>query len=367
MGPHIAITELSLAYEGGLVLHTATSGAVPELQELRLVISEGDQLRAIGASRINIAYLSGMSAEAVRQTVLEAAPQLDWRLTGQAFVEMLDFRLPALPAPARMLFEMAARDHTARAAGTSLAQSLGGRSVEEIPTNQTLFRSDDATLLARAEAYVARGFADLKLRVGFSSFAEDFARLRLLRARFGNAIRLSIDVNGQWSEAEAAAHLATLAPLGLAYVEQPIAAGDWDAIGRIAAASPSPVMLDESLGSPAAVETLIARRLPVFAHLKLAKLGGLDRLMASGRALAAAGIPVMIGQMNEGVVSTLAAAHAAAALDAPFCELYGADGLANDPAGPLSYHSGQLALPQGPGLGPLPHERSGRLLWEYQL
>ena len=367
MHPRLALTEISLAYEGGLVLHTATSGAVPELQELRLVMTEGECLLGIGASRINIAYLSGLSADALRAAVLTAAPALDWSLAGAAFTAMLDAHFPALPAPARMLFEMLAADRAARAEGLSLARFLGGADVTVMPTNQTLFRSDDATLLARARAYVSRGFTDLKLRVGFGPFAEDLARLQLLRTTFGDGIRLSVDVNGQWSEAEAPRHLAALAPLGLAYVEQPIAAGDWDALARLVETSPLPLMLDESLSSGEAVATLIARRLPVFAHLKLAKLGGLDRLMVCGRALAAAGMPVMVGQMNEGVVSTLAAAHAAAALAAPYCELYGADGLTQDPAGRLPYHSGQLALPQGPGLGPLPHERAGHLLWEYQL
>lgn len=367
MPVHLTLSEVRLTYAGGLVLHTATSGAVAELQELRLMMTEGERLLGIGASRINIAYLSGISADALREIVLATAPALDWRPAGADFVTQLDARFPSLPAPARMLFEMWAVDRAARAQGIPLAQALSGLAPETIPTNQTLFRSDDATLLARAEAYVRRGFTDLKLRVGFGSFAEDLAQLQLLRNRFGTAIRLSVDVNGQWSETQAAKNIGALAPLRLAYVEQPIAAGDWDALARVAQASPLPIMLDESLSSSDAVSTLIARRLPVLAHLKLAKLGGLDRLIACARALAAAGIPVMVGQMNEGVISTLAAAHAAAVLAAPYCELYGADGLANDPAGHLAYHAGQLALPQGPGLGPLPHAPHGRLLWEYQL
>ncbi|WP_348381943.1 enolase C-terminal domain-like protein, partial [Streptococcus pneumoniae] len=80
------------------------------------------------------------------------------------------------------------------------------------------------------------------------------------------------------------------------------------------------------------------------------------RLMAAGRHLAAAGIGVMIGQMNEGVVSTLAAAHAALALGAPLRELYGADHLTGDPAAPAPrYAGGLLHLPAGPGLGLVGH------------
>ncbi len=67
-------------------------------------------------------------------------------------------------------------------------------------------------------------------------------------------------------------------------------------------------MLDESLCDMAAVERLAATHAAPLAHLKLAKLGGLDRLMQAGRILEQAGIPVMVGQMNEGSPSTLAAA-----------------------------------------------------------
>ena len=103
----------------------------------------------------------------------------------------------------------------------------------------------------------------------------------------------------------------------------------------------------------------------MLAHLKLAKLGGLDRVMWAGRRLQAAGIGVMMGQMNEAVVSTLAAAHAAVALRASCCELYRADGLAADPAGALTYADGRLALPPGPGLGLSVHASAGTVLWEH--
>ena len=90
----------------------------------------------------------------------------------------------------------------------------------------------------------------------------------------------------------------------------------------------------------------------MLAHVKLAKLGGLDRLMAAGRVLRRAGIGFMVGQMNEGAVSTLAAAHAAAALAADMMELYGADGLRGDPAGYYPWyvgHAGERGA--GPGAG----------------
>ena len=178
---------------------------------------------------------------------------------------------------------------------------------------------------------------------------------------------LSIDVNGGWAPEAAAAHVMALAPFDLRYVEQPLPAAAWDALLALSRQAPMPIMLDESLDSLEAVERLIASGAPMLAHLKLAKLGGLDRLMAAGRRLKAAGLGVMVGQMNEGVVSTLAAAHAATALGAPFCELYGADALADDPAGALTYAEGALVLPPGVGIGALPVALADSVLWERSL
>lgn len=58
-------------------------------------------------------------------------------------------------------------------------------------------------MLEQAQRYVDRGFTELKLRTGVADFATDLARLQRLRQRFGQQISLAIDVNGQWSLAQA--------------------------------------------------------------------------------------------------------------------------------------------------------------------
>ena len=365
MPRRIRLLRLRLTYADGMVLHTTSSGAVPALDELRLVAEQDGAIAALGASRVNIAYLSGLSAEALVASCLAVARGLDWAQPWAGLAAAVDATHPALPAPARMLFETAAADGAARAAGQSLAAYLGGAVAAWLPSNQTLFRADDETLLRRAETYVARGFRDLKLRIGFGAFADDLRRLCLLRHRLGPEPRLSVDANGSWDAADASRRLVALAPLGLHYVEQPLPADAWVATAMLSRTSAIRIMLDESLTDLAAVNRLIATRAAPLAHLKLAKLGGLDRLLAAGRWLAAAGIGVMVGQMNEGVVSTLAAAHAAAALGASLTELYGADGLAADPAGALRYTDGGVHLLPGPGLGLTRHADGGAVLWEH--
>jgi len=62
--------------------------------------------------------------------------------------------------------------------------------------------------------------------------------------------------------------------------------------------------------------------------------------MAAARRLTDAGIPFMIGQMNEGAAATAAALHVACATSPAFAELYGADGLIDDPVSGVSYTAG---------------------------
>jgi len=219
------------------------------------------------------------------------------------------------------------------------------------PTNQTLSISDDATVLSRAETYVARGFRDLKVRVGAGDFADDLRRLRLLRDRFGDDVKLAADANGGWSLEDAPRRLGDLEPFRLAYLEQPVAPRGFDDLARLAEDSPVPIMLDESVSDARSIADLCAGGHRLMAHLKLVKLGGLGPTIDAAHRLRDAGVPIMIGQMNEGGLATAAALHACAAVGPRFAELYGADGLENDPTQGLVYRDGTVAAPARPGLG----------------
>jgi L-Ala-D/L-Glu epimerase len=234
----------------------------------------------------------------------------------------------------------------------SVAALLGGGDGLSYRSNQTLFWSSDEAMLARAARYLERGFNELKLRVGIGAFEDDLRRIDLLRSRFGARAILSVDANGTWRPEDCEARLAALAMRGIDYVEQPIAAGDWDALRHVARVSPLTLMLDESLQSDTDIDTLCGfAGLPVAAHLKLVKLGGIAATVAAGRKLKAAGIPLMIGQMNEGAAATAAALHACIALAPRWAELYGADGLIDDPASGIVYRNGEASVTHAHGLG----------------
>lgn len=334
----------------GVTLHTAASGAVHALDTLWLQLDE-QGVQGIGEVRLNIAYLHGYSEQQVLNNLLTTLAQWDWQADAQSMLAAVHADDSPLLAPSRMVLDMALHDLLARKQGVSLAAWLGAPAAAlGFATNQTLFWGSEAQLLAQAQGYVERGFTQLKLRTGVADFATDLARLQTLRDAFGDRISLAIDVNGQWSLAQAHQALPQLRALQLSYIEQPLAVADDRHLAELHQYA-IPIMLDESLNSPAAIDRLIAAEGTLWGHLKLVKLGGLAPTLAAARRLQRANIPFMIGQMNEGHAATAAALQLCRVLQPAFAELYGADGLTDDPVSGLAYAHGQVTVNDSPGLG----------------
>jgi L-alanine-DL-glutamate epimerase-like enolase superfamily enzyme len=343
----------ALHYSDGLVLHTAASGSVGHLDALYLRLVENG-VSAVGEVRINIAYLNGYAAPALIDEARATLARIDWSRGARALLDDAQTLFGSNSAPIRTLFDCALHDLLAKQLGISVASLYGAQQhgAPAFRSNQTLFWSSDEAMLARAALYLSRGFKELKLRVGIAEFADDLRRIDLLRSHFGSRVLLSVDANGTWQPQDCETRLAALAMRGVEYVEQPLAAGDWDSLRRVARHSPITLMLDESLQSAADIDMLCGLAgLPVAAHLKLVKLGGIAATVSAGHKLATAGIPLMIGQMNEGAAATAAALQVCCALAPRWAELYGADGLSDDPASGVVYRDGEARVTAARGLG----------------
>ncbi|MDO9405662.1 MAG: mandelate racemase/muconate lactonizing enzyme family protein [Polaromonas sp.] len=354
-GIRASLHAKDLHYGNGIVLHTASSGSLAALQSLYLRLDDGEHV-AVGEVRINIPYLNGYTPEQVTDGALDALAHVDWQQSPEALLTAMPQWAAGLTMPVRCLIDCALHDLVARRAGLPLADWLRDDGVPSTApvqwhSNQTLFWSPFDVFMQQAEAYVARGFTELKVRVAAGDFSEDLRRLGALRERLGDTVTLAADANAQWSAADAPGKLDALAPFDLAYLEQPIATSRPADLLALAESSPMPLMLDEGVSSMADVDAICALGGQLWAHLKLVKLGGLAPTQLAALKLSVAGVPFMIGQMNEGGAATAAALHMAAAAAPRYAELYGADGLADDPAQGLVYADGHLTVPQNPGLG----------------
>lgn len=348
-----ALYRHRLTYADGMRIFTASSGPVDALDELYLHARWANG-EGWAEARANIAYASGVPAEQVPSLVVEAASLLQGTTTPEAALERLS--AANVHPIARNIVEAALLDGVARVRGMSVAALLGANLPPGAPptvaSNQCIFAGtplDEA--IARAARYAAEGFREIKIRVGVESPNEEAERVRAIRRAVGETVHLAVDANGTWDVDESVTRLALLDGLGLDYVEQPTPPGDWASFAAVHARTGLAVMADEGLKTPADTEALMRLGPPFLAHVKLPKAGGLRALVAQTRALQAAGIGVMVGQMNEGALATAAAAQAALAVRPPHAELYGAYGIAGDPARGLSYCDGAARLAEPIGIG----------------
>ncbi|MFW6290039.1 MAG: o-succinylbenzoate synthase [Mariniphaga sp.] len=92
------------------------------------------------------------------------------------------------------------------------------------------------------------GFRCIKLKIGGTDFEKELELLQSVRRAYPSSqLTLRLDANGAFHPAEAMGKLNQLAPLQIHSIEQPVAAGQWEAMAHICRSSPIPVALDEEL------------------------------------------------------------------------------------------------------------------------
>ncbi|HEY8370131.1 MAG TPA: enolase C-terminal domain-like protein [Thermodesulfobacteriota bacterium] len=329
------------------------SGHVRALEEVyvRLVTDAG--VVGVGEARGNSHYLTGDSPDAVTAQILRhLAPALLGRDPRDlsACLDALGRTIVGVHG-AMSAVDVALHDLVARAYGVPVYVLLGGAVRDDLPSNWSLWYGPPDEAARQAAWAVAAGFRSLKVRVGLEPFERDVERVRAVREAVGSEVGLAVDANMAWSARQAVRRIERLAPFGLDYVEQPVAYDDLDGLRYVTRHSDVPVMADESVRSVADVLEIARRRAADLVHLKLGKLGGIAGLRRAAAVAEAAGVGVMVGQTNEGALATAAAAHCAKAIPAAHLELYGAEGLATDPATGFALRSGAAVLREAPGLG----------------
>jgi L-alanine-DL-glutamate epimerase-like enolase superfamily enzyme len=114
---------------------------------------------------------------------------------------------------------------------------------------------------------------------------------------------LIVDANEAWTDANLERHLAACADAGVTMIEQPLPAGQDQALARIK--RPVAVCADESVHDRASLEGLRDRYDAI--NIKLDKTGGLTEALAMAEAARALGFDLMVGCM---VATSLAMAPA---------------------------------------------------------
>jgi L-alanine-DL-glutamate epimerase-like enolase superfamily enzyme len=123
-----------------------------------------------------------------------------------------------------------------------------------------------------------QGFRVLKLKVGALDFNVEISLLKNIRKEFQpSELEIRLDANGAFSLKDAPEKLKQLSEFYIHSIEQPIKAGQWEAMAEICNTSPLPVALDEELigiNDPSIKEKLLDIIKPQFIILKHSLVGG---------------------------------------------------------------------------------------------
>jgi L-alanine-DL-glutamate epimerase-like enolase superfamily enzyme len=243
--------------------------------------------------------------------------------------------------------DIALWDIRARAAGKPLHALLGDAARPAVPAYASLLRYGNAADVARnvAEA-LARGYGRIKLH------EVDLGCIRAARAA-APGVPLMLDINCAWdTEAEAIEFCEDVAPLGPAWVEEPVwPPEDIAAIARIRAASDVPIAAGECNGTVEEFCRMFEARAVDVVQPSVTKVGGLSAMLEIAELAREAGVRLVphCPYFGPGLLATL---HVLAATEeAEPIEVYFAD-LARAPYGDrLVPRGGMMAVPDAPGLG----------------
>lgn len=100
-------------------------------------------------------------------------------------------------------------------------------------------------VLSSVENYYEKGFETLKLKVGRNIFEEDLSLIQQIDDKFGNKIKLRIDINGNWNLDEAINNIKILEQFNIEYIEQPVK--DFNDLIELAKLVKIPVAADECI------------------------------------------------------------------------------------------------------------------------
>ncbi|KWV50958.1 mandelate racemase [Bradyrhizobium macuxiense] len=216
---------------------------------------------------------------------------------------------------AKGAIESALLDAAGKTLGLRASSLLGGAVRERMEVIWALASGDSGQELEEAkEKLRRREHRQFKIKFGFNRPQSDLKRLEALRSGLGNDVRLIVDVNQGWSEAECVRFMPALEELDVALVEQPVSALQLEAMSRVAARTSIPLLVDEAAFTKEEVARAATMGCGSVYSLKLVKSGGLFEMKRAAAVAAAHGLELYGGCLLESSIG--AAAHLAA-----FCTL----------------------------------------------
>ena len=262
--------------------------------------------------------------------------------------------------------ELALLDALARQQGVSVERLLGYPDLNGTFHYTAVIGDSERWVFALLlQRYLSRGIRDFKLKLS-GGLERDRGKLARLRRR-GATVRVRVDANNLWSDADACIEHLRRLDYRFTAIEEPLTVNDLDGFARIAAALDTPIVLDESALRGEQLDHLPGPVDGWILNCRVSKMGGLLRSLATVEAARALGIGVVVGaHVGETSVLTRAAltvaAHAGDALVAQE-GAFGTNLLRRDLVSPVLMFGRRAELdiarvldPAAPGMGLLADE-----------
>ena len=144
--------------------------------------------------------------------------------------------------------DIALWDAVGRAEGKPLWQLWGGENRDMPVYGSGCYRGlGHNGMIEKAQRFVAAGFDAIKMQVAhLFTHDQDVVNVRDMRAALGDGIQIMVDVNQGWTADEAIEVGRRLDDFGIAWLEEPVMADDFDGYHRIADAIRTPVVGGEN-------------------------------------------------------------------------------------------------------------------------
>ena len=249
-------------------------------------------------------------------------------------------------------FDIALYDIAAKAANQPLYAFLGGRQ-KAIESDLTIGIDSPENMAKEAISFKQKGVNVIKVKLGKEP-SVDIERIKQIRNAIGNQIKIRIDANQGWSKEDALMVLQNLAPFDIEFCEQPMHKYYDDYLPALCAASPIPIMADESVFTHHDARKLIANKACHLINIKFSKSGGIHEAIKIHDIAMEHNIACMMGGMLESRLALSAKMHFVMAknnikyYDMDTCLL----GHLEDPIiGGVQFNGMHLSIGDQPGIG----------------